>query len=190
MRPDRPSEAETVEPETEEAEGPEEEGTEARSAEDADPEPEIVVRLRDELATLNDRHLRLAAEFENYRKRTRSELASSGTRAQAALVGTLLEVLDDFQRVTGLDPEEVPADGVLEGVRMIEQKLHRILGEAGVVMVDPEGDAFDPDTMEAVMKVATESPEEDELVAQVLQRGVVFRGHLVRPARVAVLKVD
>lgn len=151
---------------------------------------EALARIETELNDLQDRHLRLAAEFENYRKRTREELWESGARAQAALVGALLEALDDFQRVTSMDSGKAHVDTILEGVGMVERKLHRALAEAGAEILEPVGDPFDPETMEAVMKVPAESPEEDDTVDQVLQRGFLFKGHLVRPARVAVRKAD
>jgi molecular chaperone GrpE len=146
--------------------------------------------LERELADLSDRHLRLAAEFENYRKRTREELLSSGTRAQASLVATLLDALDDFQRITELDEAHASLESVLEGIQLVERKLQRSLSEAGVEWVEPWGEAFDPERMEAVMRVPTEQEDEDDTVDQVFQRGVEFKGHLVRPARVTVRKLD
>lgn len=142
------------------------------------------------LAELQDRHLRLAAEFENFRKRTREELMGAGERAQASLVGSLLDVLDDFHRMHEVDTEHATASSVLEGVSMVQRKLDRVLAEAGLETIDPEGDPFDPESMEAVLRVPTEEGELDDQVAQVFQVGARFRGHLVRPARVSVWKVD
>jgi len=149
-----------------------------------------VERLEEELAALNDRHLRLAAEFDNFRRRSQSQLGETGTRAQAALVSTLVDILDDFERVTSLDPEQATVESVLEGVKLVEQKLHRALEEAGLEPIEAEAAPFDPNTMEAMMKEPTDAEEEDETVARVLQRGFRFKGHLVRPARVSVRKYD
>lgn len=146
--------------------------------------------LEAELAEMRDRHLRLAAEFENYRKRTREELGQSGTRAQAALIGSLLDVLDDFDRLVGIDTEGVTAESVLEGVQLVERKLKRALADSGVETLEPHGEVFDPELMEAVMREPAESEDDDDTVSRVLQKGVLFKGHLVRPARVSVLKVD
>ncbi|TVP42317.1 MAG: nucleotide exchange factor GrpE [Gemmatimonadales bacterium] len=143
-----------------------------------------------ELAELRDRHLRLGAEFENYRKRTREEMGSSTTRAKAALIGSLLDVFDDFERMHQVNPETSTAQSVLEGIALVDRKLHRVLADVGLEIIDPAGEFFDPEVMEAVVRVPTEDPEEDDLVDQVLQRGAIFKGHLVRPARVAVRKVD
>jgi len=146
--------------------------------------------LEVELEELQDRHVRLMAEFENYRKRTREELISSSSRAQAALVGALLDVFDDFQRMHELVPAQATVASILEGVELVDRKLQRVLAEAGLEIVEPVGEVFDPERMEAVVRVPVEDPEEDDRVDQVLQRGVVFKGHLVRPARVAVRKAD
>ncbi|TVR64434.1 MAG: nucleotide exchange factor GrpE [Gemmatimonadales bacterium] len=142
--------------------------------------------LRREFEELNDRHLRLVAEFDNFRRRSQTEMAGSGIRAQANLVGGILDILDDFERVTTLDPEQATVQSVLEGVRLMEQKLHRVLMGAGLEVVDPTGETFDPNVMEAMMRVPTDSPDEDGEVAQVFQKGFVFKGHLLRPARVSV----
>ncbi len=153
-------------------------------------EDEGLTVLERELEELSDRHLRLAAEFENYRKRTREELLSSGARAQASLVATLLDAFDDFHRVTELDEAGATLETVLEGVRMVERKLERALADAGVEWLDPAGEAFDPERMEAVMRVPAADEDEDDTVEQVFQRGVLLKGHLVRPARVTVRKLD
>jgi len=143
-----------------------------------------------ELEELRDRHLRLGAEFENFRKRTREEMGASTTRAKAALIGSLLDVFDDFERMHQVNPETSTAQSVLEGISLVDRKLHRVLAEAGLEIIDPAGEIFDPELMEAVVRVPTDDPDEDDLVDQVLQRGALFKGHLVRPARVAVRKVD
>jgi molecular chaperone GrpE len=160
----------------------------ARTHNDEDPGAE-----RDEvseLEELRDRHLRLGAEFENFRKRTREEMGASTTRAKAALIGSLLDVFDDFERMHQVNPETSTAQSVLEGIALVDRKLHRVLAEAGLEIIDPAGEIFDPELMEAVVRVPTDDPDEDDMVDQVLQRGALFKGHLVRPARVSVRKVD
>lgn len=155
-----------------------------------EPTDSEVARLRTELGDLNERHLRLAAEFDNFRKRSHNQMGESTIRAQAALVGKLLDVLDDFDRISSIEPEQATIDSVLEGVQMVERKLHRSLEEAGMEPIDPDGETFDPNSMEAIMREPAESEDEDDTVSRVMQRGFRFRGHLVRPARVAVRKYD
>jgi len=146
--------------------------------------------LQSEFDSLNDRHLRLAAEFQNYRRRAEGEMGETWSRAQADLVRRFLDVLDDLQRVSGLDPsdEAVRVESIVEGVDLVERKLVRALEDAGVQVVDPQSGPFDPRIMEAVMLVPTGSEEEDDQVAQVFQKGYLLKGHLIRPARVSVKK--
>jgi molecular chaperone GrpE len=149
-----------------------------------------VEELRREVEFLNDRHLRLAAEFDNYRRRSQNQLGEAGTVAQARLIGTLLAVLDDLERVNALDPEAASVEAVLEGVALVHRKLVQLLEEAGLETLDPEGESFDPTIMEALSRVPAEDPEEDDTVERVFQRGFLFSGHLVRPARVSVRKYE
>ena len=144
--------------------------------------------LEREIDQLNDRHLRLAAEFENYRKRVRAEKMATWARAQADLVRRLVDSVDDLQRVALLDPKTASVQDIVEGVDLVERKLLRALADAGLEVLDPAGEDFDPNVMEAVMTAPASSEEEDDTVDMVLQRGYLLEGHLVRPARVSVRK--
>jgi alpha-beta hydrolase superfamily lysophospholipase/molecular chaperone GrpE (heat shock protein) len=149
--------------------------------------------MEDELAILNDRHLRLAAEFTNYRRRVEGEKSGTWDRAQADLVRKFVEVLDDLQRVALLDPadEAVTVQSIVEGIDLVERKFMRALEDAGAEILTPdEGAAFDPEMMEAMMRVPVEDSELDDTVASVFAKGYTFRGHLVRPVRVSVHKAD
>jgi molecular chaperone GrpE len=140
-----------------------------------------------EFSALSDRHLRLAAEFDNYRKRVERERVDAWSRAQAELAGRLLDVLDDLERVS-VHGGGSSADALLEGVRLVERKLRQALASAGLESIEAEGADFDPNTMEAVAMVEAESREDDDVVSDVFQRGYTFRGALLRPARVRVRK--
>ena len=144
--------------------------------------------LQREFEALHDRHLRLAAEFDNYRKRIERERAELWTRAQADLVKRLLEVLDDLQRVSAFDAESATAQSLLEGAQLVEKKMRHVLESGGLEPIEAQGEYFNPETMEALTSVPTERPEEDDLVVQVFQKGYRFKGHLIRPARVQVKK--
>jgi molecular chaperone GrpE len=142
--------------------------------------------LQGEVDRLKDQHLRLAADFENYRKRKNTELSGAWVRAQADLVKRLVETLDDLERVSRFTSEDASVDVLVEGVDLVERKLLKALGEAGLEVLDPAGEAFDPNTMEAMMIVAPEKDGQDEEVHQVLEKGYRFKDQLVRPARVSV----
>lgn len=144
---------------------------------------------RKELSESVDRRLRLAAEFDNYRKRTERERTESWGRAQADVVGRLLDVLDDLERVAHFD-ESASAAALLEGVQLVDKKLRQVLEAAGLAVVDAEGAIFDPNTMEGLATVEAESSEEDDRVSDVFQKGYVFKGQLLRPARVRVKQYE
>jgi molecular chaperone GrpE len=148
-----------------------------------------VDELRQELESLNDRHLRLAAEFDNYRKRNQRDREALASRLQADLVGSLLDVLDDLQRVAE-GGDETEAEAVLEGIRLVEKKFMTVLEGAGLEPVDAEGARFDPEMMEALGMVPTDDPAKDGHVADVFQRGYRLRDMLLRPARVRVYQHD
>jgi molecular chaperone GrpE len=141
-----------------------------------------------ELQAMRDRYLRLAAEYDNYRKRTDKERVESWGRAQAQLIQQLLDPLDDLQRVAHHSTESVSPQTLLEGVQMVEKKLWRILESAGLEVLDASGAPFDPSVHEAIMTAAAESHEDDDSVGQVFQKGYRFKGDLIRPARVQVRK--
>jgi molecular chaperone GrpE len=149
---------------------------------------ERLAALHDEIAALNDQHLRLAAEFQNYRKRVTREREEMRARSQAELVGVLLDALDDLERVTNVDAESASTASLIEGVDLVERKLQRALEAAGAETIDAAGKRFDPETMEAIGALPTDDPDQDETVAMTVQRGYRMHGILVRPARVQVLK--
>lgn len=168
-----------------------EDGPGDTAAGDGVDEPDPLERLEEERDHLKDQHLRLAADFGNYRRRTEDRLRQRWNRAQADLVGRLLDPLDDLRRVTALEPESTASvDAIVEGVDLVERKFFRALEEAGVEVVDPEGERFDPNTMEAMMRMATDEEADDDTVAQVFQRGYTMKGILIRPARVSVFKAE
>ena len=144
--------------------------------------------IREEFHQLNDRHLRLVAEFNNFRRRTEQERLGAWSRAQADIVGEFLDVLDDLSRVAELDLNNATVEGIMEGVDLVEKKFIRMLEVSGVEVIDPSDSLFDPEEMEAVMRIPTESEDQDDLVAQVFQKGYSLKGSLVRPARVSVYK--
>jgi molecular chaperone GrpE len=138
------------------------------------------------VAELRDKYLRLAAEFDNYRKRTTRERAESGARAQGELLKHIVDSLDDLGRVTAVDPASTDAKSVVQGVDLVAKKLLKSLTAAGLEMIDPVNQTFDPSVHEAVATEPALSPEDDHVVSQVFQPGYRFAGQLLRPARVVV----
>jgi molecular chaperone GrpE len=139
-----------------------------------------------QLAEQQDRYLRLAAEYENFRKRAARERAEAGTRAQADFLRYFIDALDDLARFAHLDPTAVDSATVVQGVEMVEKKFLKALAAAGLEVVNPLDQPFDPSRHEAVMTEPALSREDDHMVARVFQPGYVFNGQLLRPARVVV----
>lgn len=142
--------------------------------------------LEQQLAEQQDKYLRLAAEYDNYRKRTARERSEQSARAQADLVRQLLDALDDLARFAHVDPQTTDATTVVQGVELVERKFLKTLTAAGLEIIDPVNQNFDPQVQEAVATEPALSPEDDHVVARVFQVGYRFNGQLLRPARVVV----
>lgn len=151
-----------------------------------EPGPEAIRRLEAQLDEALDRQLRLAAEFDNYRKRTARERSELGDRAQAQLTLRLVDTLDDLDRVVTAQHEGLTVEGLRDAVLLVERKLWKELQAAGLERLDPVGQPFDPAVHEAVAVAPPPSPEQEHLVSATFQAGYRFRGTLVRPARVQV----
>jgi molecular chaperone GrpE len=150
-----------------------------------EPEAEAIRRLEGQLGEERDRHLRLAAEYDNYRKRVARERGELTDRAQAALVGRLLDVLDDMDRLAA-DRGNASVDAIRQAIELLDKKLQKELQAVGLERLDPVGEPFDPSLHEAVSVVPPPTKAQDHQVAATFQPGYRFKGTLVRPARVQV----
>ena len=142
--------------------------------------------LEREITLERDKYLRLAAEFDNFRKRMMKERIEAEGRGQGELVRHMLDALDDIARFAHVDPDVTESKTLVEGVAMVEKKLDKSLRAAGLETVNPKGDRFDPSLHEAVATEPTSNKEEDGTVSQVYQVGYTFKGQMLRPARVVV----
>ena len=150
-----------------------------------EPESEAIRRLEEELESSRDRQLRIAAEFDNYRKRVARERVEQTDRAQASFVTKLLDVLDDMDRLSA-EGGVASVESLREAIGLVDRKLRKELEAAGVERIDPVGQPFDPSVHEAVSMVPAPKPELDHTVSATFQSGYRFKGALVRPARVQV----
>jgi molecular chaperone GrpE len=162
-----------------------EQGSEQSAVEENQPDNAVAEAER-ALAEQQDKYLRLAAEYDNYRKRAVRERQEASTRGQADLIRALLDALDDLSRFAHVDPATTDTKTVVDGVAMVERKMLKTLSNIGVEIINPMDQTFDPATMEAVATEPALSPEDDHVVARVYQQGYLFNGQLLRPARVVV----
>jgi molecular chaperone GrpE len=139
-----------------------------------------------QLGEQREKYLRLAAEYDNYRKRTLKERAEAGSRGQAELVSRLLDGLDDLSRFAHVDPATTDPQMLHKGIELVEQKMLKALKDAGLEIINPLDQTFDPTVHEAVSTEPALSAEDDHTVARVFQPGYRFNGQLLRPARVVV----
>jgi molecular chaperone GrpE len=140
--------------------------------------------LRSELEESRSRHLRLAADFENFKKRARQEQLDTVQYATANLAERLLPVVDDFQRVMEHVPEGVD-ENWLKGVQLTLQKLEEVLASVGVEPIQPVGQPFDPKLHEAIGSEESDEHPEDTVVSE-LRRGYRIHDRVLRPALVKV----
>lgn len=151
-----------------------------------EPDAQKIARLEEELDRVRDQHLRLAAEFDNFRKRIAKERLELADRAQAAFVLRLLDVLDDLDRLVAGEAQAAQGGPIYDATVLINRKLRKELEAAGLERIEPTGQPFDPANHEAVSTIPAPQPEQSHLVSATFQTGYSFKGNLVRPARVQV----
>lgn len=147
--------------------------------------PETLTEAQEAIAELNERIVRLTADFDNFRKRAQREKDEARQFANQGLLEKLLPVLDNFEMALTAVKDADPS--VRDGVQMILDQLLGVLRESGVEPVDAMGQPFDPNLHEALSQEETTEVEEGTVVQQV-QRGYKLNDRLVRPARVVVAK--
>ena len=144
---------------------------------------EQMENLAQQLSQLNDQHLRLMAEYDNYRKRTTKEKEGIYQDAKTDTIAKFLEVYDNLERAVAQEGDE---DNVhKKGMEMIFHQLQAVLEKLGVTVLDPMGQPFDPERHNAVMHVEDESLGENT-VSQVYQKGFLLGEKVIRFATVVV----
>ena len=173
---------ETAEAETAEAQEAGEDGG-AAEAETFALTREQMEALAGQMAELNDRHLRLLAEYDNYRKRTQKEKEGTYQEAKIDTVVKFLEIYDNLERAANQEGDE---DNVhKKGMVMIFHQLQGVLEKLGVTEIDPMGEPFDPERHNAVLHIEDENLGES-VVSQVFQKGFLLGTKVIRFATVQV----
>lgn len=182
---------EEVQEETVATEGNESETQEEPKAE----EPELTAeeKLQQELeeqtrqtAAMQDKYLRLMAEFDNYRKRTMAEKAELIKNAGAKVITEILPVLDDFERAMKNMESAEDVSAVREGVDLIFQKFNKTLQQQGLQPIKTEGEDFNVDFHEAIALVPAPTAELKGKVLDCVQTGYTLNEKVIRHAKVAV----
>jgi molecular chaperone GrpE len=140
--------------------------------------------IRGERDALQDRLLRTAAEFENYRKRIDRERREQSDSAAAHVLADLLPIVDDLERALSA-PDVGDADAYRKGVELILHQMHELLRRRGVTPIAAAGADFDPRVHQAVVQEPSEEHREGEVMEE-LRRGYMLGDRLLRPAMVKV----
>jgi molecular chaperone GrpE len=162
--------------------------TTENNTENAKAEPEVtnIESLKSEMADLNDKYLRLYAEYDNFRKRTTREKLDYMSTAGADTIKAFIPIADDFERAISANASS-PDPGVLaDGVQLIFNKLEGVFKSRGVEPVQSAGKAFDPETMEAISSTPASALDMVGRVELEVVKGYTMNGRVIRHAKVIV----
>jgi Molecular chaperone GrpE (heat shock protein) len=162
-----------------------EEAQATEAAASADTESDEVNKLTAEVGEWKDKYLRLTAEYDNYRKRTRLEMEELRKTAGEKIIKDILGTVDDFERAMQALQGAENSSG-LEGVTLIYDKFMGMLKSKGVEVIDRAGEDFDTDFEEAITKFPAPTPEQKGKVIEVIQKGYTLNGKVIRFAKVVV----
>ena len=145
-----------------------------------------ICALKEDIIKEKDKYMRLAAEFDNYRKRTLKEkIDMSKTAGQEILCG-ILPVLDDIDRAVSAVGESTDIDAVKEGIYLIQNKLNDFMTQRGVKEIIAENSEFDTDIHEAITKIPVQDTALKGKVVDVIQKGYYLNDKVIRFAKVVV----
>ena len=133
-----------------------------------------------------DKYLRLSAEFDNYRKRTMKEKAELIKNGGEKTISAILPILDDMERALQNAAKTEDLDAIRQGIELISQKFHKVLGQEGLQKMEPIGEAFDTDYHEAVALVPAPNEEQKGKVLDCVQTGYKLNDKVIRHAKVVV----
>lgn len=143
-----------------------------------------VEKARADLAELKDKYLRLAAEFDNFRKRTMREKSELVSTASEGVMKALLPVIDDMERAQTVLEGEAPVDR--EGIRLVFQKMFRTLDSLGLKPMQTAGETFDVDRHESLTQVPAATEDQRGRVVDEIQKGYTLGDKVIRFAKVVV----
>ncbi|MBM0064299.1 nucleotide exchange factor GrpE [Bacillus gibsonii] len=138
-----------------------------------------------EVADLNNRLLRVQADYDNFRRRSREEKEAAAKYRAQGFIEELLPALDNFERALSVKPESEEAKSLAQGLNMVYNQLQEALKKEGVTAIETVGQPFDPHLHQAVMQVEEEGFESNQVVEE-LQKGYKLKDRVLRPSMVKV----
>ncbi len=164
----------------------EEEIKEEAAAKDGEKETVEADTQPDPLEEANNKYLRLAAEYDNFKKRTQKEKIQIYTDAAADVIEAMLPFLDNLERASAVEAESEDAKKILEGIILMQRQFEDALKSLGVEPIKAVGEKFDPNLHNAVMHVDDESVEGEDIVAEEFIKGYKYKDKVVRHSTVKV----
>lgn len=161
----------------------------AEGAENTEAAPELSAeeKLQQENAALNDKYLRLFAEFDNYKRRTQKERVELLQTAGKDVIVSLLPVLDDFDRANkAMENNNADLNAIREGVALVHNKLKGLLNQKGLKEMESVNTIFDTDLHEAITKIPAPNEDMKGKVMDVLEKGYTLNDKVIRFAKVVV----
>lgn len=150
-----------------------------------DKHEEEVKELEEEIAKLNNQFIRVQADYDNFRKRTKAEKEAAAKYRSQSLAEQLLPVLDNFERALEVETSTDESKSILKGVEMVYRQLVDALQQEGIEEIEAMGAPFDPHYHQAVMQEKSEE-HDSGIVIDVLQKGYNLKERVIRPAMVKV----
>lgn len=147
---------------------------------------EELAKAQEENASMQDKYLRLSAEFDNYRKRTLKEKSELIKSAGERVITDILPVLDDLERALQNMQKSEEAKALTEGVELIHGKFLKVLSQQGLKKIETEGKEFDTDYHEAIAMIPASSEEMKGKILDCVQTGYTLNDKVIRHAKVAV----
>ncbi len=144
-----------------------------------------VAKLEQQLKEENDKYLRLYAELENFRRRTRLDMEAAQKYRVQSLVTAILPALDNFERAMKVEAVSDESIAIFQGMEMIYNQLQTALVAEGVEIIKATGEQFDPNFHQAVMQAEEEGFASNEIVEE-FQKGYLLKDRVIRPSMVKV----
>jgi molecular chaperone GrpE len=149
------------------------------------PLAEALAAAKKEAQDYKEGWLRERADFNNYKKRTDTQMKDLRESATVEALLSMLPIIDDFERATSTMPEDLKTNPWINGMSGIHRKFQKMLEDKGVTVLDPVGEVFDPAHHEAVMMEASDTVESGHVI-MTLQKGYLRGDKVLRPALVKV----
>ncbi|MGB8489814.1 MAG: nucleotide exchange factor GrpE, partial [Bacteroidales bacterium] len=142
--------------------------------------------FKEKLAEMQDKYLRISAEFDNYRKRTLKEKMEISKYAGENILTRILPVMDDFERALKHMEDATDCTGMKEGIDLIYVKLSEFLNKEGLKEIDSLNTNFNVDLHDAVAKIPITEEDQKGKVVEVLQKGYYLQDKVIRHSKVVV----